>query len=133
LGDREVRASLGLLADPSSPAEARRFIRDICNAADLGPDVCETAALLTSELVTNAVKYGGSRATLDAAVPGGVLRVAIADENPALPVVGLRPSFEAEGGRGLQLVSALSNRWGVEATADGGKAVWFELEIPPEA
>jgi anti-sigma regulatory factor (Ser/Thr protein kinase) len=129
---REVRASLALEAVASSPARARQFIRDICNAAKLGTDVCETAALLTSELVTNAVKYGGSRATLEAAVPGEVLRVAITDENPALPVVGLRPALGDESGRGLKLVSALASRWGVERTPSGGKAVWFELEMQPD-
>ena len=129
LEPREIRASVGLEAAASSPALARKYIRDICNAANLGEDVCEIAALLTSELVTNAVKYGGSRATLDATAPGGRLRVAIRDENPALPVVGVHPTVTDEGGRGLQLVAALASEWGVERTTDGGKAVWFELTI----
>ena len=124
----EVRASLGLEARPESAGEARRFIGEICVAARLGEDVCATAALLTSELVTNAIKYGGSRAVLDAHFPGGVLRVTVRDQNPSLPVVGLHPPLTAESGRGLQLVSALASRWGIEETAAEGKAIWFELE-----
>ena len=125
----EVRATLALSAVPQSAAKARKFITEICNAAELGENICATAALLTSELVTNAIRYGGSRAVLEAAAPGGVLRVSVRDDNPALPVVGPHPSPTAESGRGLQLVSALADDWGVEDTDNGGKAVWFELRL----
>src|SRR4051812_24825781 len=97
----DLRASLGVSADPRSPAIARRFIREFCAAADLGEDLCQIAALLTSELVTNAVRYGGSRAILEAHVPGGVLRVAVRDENPDLPKLGTSPALTAESGRGI--------------------------------
>lgn len=125
----EVRATLTLSAVPESAAAARRFITEICNAAELGENVCATAALLTSELVTNAIRYGGSRALLEAAAPEGVLRVSVRDDNPALPVVGLHPDLTAESGRGLQLVSALADDWGVESVDGSGKAVWFELRL----
>jgi anti-sigma regulatory factor (Ser/Thr protein kinase) len=124
----ELHASLTLDPEPTSPRRARRFIRDFCVATDLSNDLCETAALLTSELVTNAVRYGGSRAVLDAQAPGGVLRVSVQDDNPDLPEVGLVPDVTEESGRGVLLVSALADRWGVE-TAGPGKAVWFELDL----
>ena len=130
----EVGASLTLSAVPESAAAARRFINEICNAAELGENICATASLLTSELVTNAIRYGGSRAVLEAAAPGGVLRVSVRDDNPALPVVGPHPSLTAESGRGLQLVSALADDWGVEHEGEGeGKAVWFELRLDQPA
>ena len=125
----EVRASVALSAVPESAATARRFISDICNAAQLGENTCATAALLVSELVTNAIRYGGSRAVLEALAPGGMLRVAVRDDNPALPVVGHHPDLTAESGRGLLLVSTLADNWGVESSEGGGKAVWFELGI----
>jgi anti-sigma regulatory factor (Ser/Thr protein kinase) len=128
----EVRASVVLGAVPQSAATARTFITDICNAAQLGEHVCATAALLVSELVTNAIRYGGSRAVLEATAPGGLLRVAVRDDNPDLPVVGHHPDLTAEGGRGLLLVSTLADDWGVESS-DGGKAVWFELALDPAA
>jgi hypothetical protein len=58
-----------------------------------------------------------------------MLRVAVRDDNPALPVVGHHPDLTAESGRGLLLVSTLADDWGVESTESGGKAVWFELRI----
>lgn len=125
----DLHAALGLAADQTSPREARRFIRDFCTAAELSEEVCEVAALLTSELVTNAVRYGGSSAVLEAHLPDGALRVSVADENPGLPVAGEAPNLTAESGRGVVLVSTLASRWGVERLPDGGKAVWFELDV----
>jgi anti-sigma regulatory factor (Ser/Thr protein kinase) len=124
----DVRASLEIVPDATSAKLARGFISDFCSAADLGEEVCQLASLLTSELVTNAVRYGGSRAVLEAHLPGGSLRVSVADENPALPVVGTAPDLTAESGRGVLLVSNLASRWGVEQL-DAGKAVWFELDL----
>jgi len=128
-GELGLRASLGIRPDLASAGLARRFIADFCNAAQLGEDVCQVAALLTSELVTNAIRYGGSRAVLEAHMPGGALRVTVADENPDLPEVGDAPALTAEGGRGVLLVSTLAARWGVELLPTGGKAVWFELDL----
>lgn len=124
-----LRASLAILRDPRSASVARRFISDFCNAARLGEELCQVAGLLVSELVTNAIRYGGSSALLEAQMPGGALRVTVADENPHLPEVGQAPALTAEGGRGVLLVSTLADRWGVEQLPGGGKAVWFELDV----
>lgn len=131
-GELGVRASLDLRSVPESAARARRFISDFCTAAGLGAPLCEVASLLTSELVTNAVRYGGSRAVLEAQLPPGRLRVSVADSGPGTPEVGLSPPVTAESGRGVLLVSALAARWGVERLDEGGKAVWFELDLEPE-
>lgn len=125
----ELRASVVLRAVPQSAAAARRFISNMCSAADLDEDTCALASLLTSELVTNAVRYGGSLAVIEAHAPGGTLRVSVRDDNPDLPVIGDRPEFTKEGGRGLQVVDALASRWGVETVPGGGKAVWFEIDL----
>lgn len=124
----DVRASLVLTPVPESVRHARRFITDFCAAADLPPELCQTAALLVSELVTNAIVHGRSSATLEAHRPPGRFRVSVRDRNPRLPAVGDRPSLTAESGRGLTIVSMLAPRWGVEAAGDG-KAVWFELDV----
>jgi len=126
--DFSVRASVALPANPASAAQARRFIRDFCVAADLGEETCEKAALLVSELVTNAIIHGRSRATLVAARPNGHLHVAVLDSNVQLPEGPQTATPEAESGRGLRIVSAVADRWGVEAT-DEGKAIWFELDL----
>ena len=122
------RLATHLPAEPGSTRQARRFVSDVLGRWSC-PHLAEEAALLTSELVTNAIRYGGSRALLEAAAPDGVLRVSVRDDNPALPVVGLHPDLTAESGRGLQLVSALADDWGVESADGGGKAVWFELRL----
>jgi anti-sigma regulatory factor (Ser/Thr protein kinase) len=126
--DLEVSASLRLARVPESARLARRFITEFSKASRLSDDDCHTAALLTSELVTNAVRYGGSRATLEARRPSGVLRISVEDDNPELPEEGLAPTYRAESGRGIMLVDALAARWGVERRT-GGKAVWFELDV----
>ena len=126
-GDRlDVAAALHLAGHPESAGKARKFITDFCSASDLAPEVCETAALLVSELVTNAIIHGRTAATIEAHRPGSELRVTVHDSNPSLPPVGGQPSLSRESGRGLQIVSLLADDWGVEAT-DGGKAVWFTL------
>lgn len=124
----DVHASVELPATSRAAAAARRFIREVCAAADVDAEVCETAALLTSELVTNAVLHGGSRAVLDVRKPPPALRVTVRDDDPRLPAAGDAPPLSAESGRGLLLVSRLADRWGV-TSLDGGKAVWFELRV----
>ena len=124
----DVAAELRLPPRPEATRRARRFLMDFCAACDFPEDLCHTAALLVSELVTNAVLHGRTSATVQVHRPADTLRVSVRDENPALPHVGEHPSPDAEGGRGLAIVSMLAPRWGVEEV-DGGKSVWFELAV----
>ena len=128
----DVRAAVVLAPVPESARAARRFITEFCAAARLPDEICHTAALLVSELVTNAILHGRSAATLEAHRPPEFIRVAVRDENPSLPAVGDNPAFGAESGRGLMIVSMLAPRWGIEP-ADGGKAIWFELDVTDDA
>jgi anti-sigma regulatory factor (Ser/Thr protein kinase) len=124
----DASAELHLAASTVSASRARRFVTEFCRATDLPADVCETAALLTSELVTNAIVHGRTSAVLEVHRPADTLRVAVRDDNPVLPPVGDRPDINAESGRGLMIVSVLADSWGVEQLA-AGKAVWFELRV----
>jgi anti-sigma regulatory factor (Ser/Thr protein kinase) len=106
---------------------ARQFVADSLSA--LGPEVSEMAALLVSELATNAVVH----ATSDFAVtvlyptPTGRVRVEVVDGVPGEPMP-LRPPPTALHGRGLLLVASLADEWGVEGTdSEVGKTIWFEL------
>jgi anti-sigma regulatory factor (Ser/Thr protein kinase) len=126
--DLDAAATLRLPPLPRSAGEARRFIGQFCSAAELPDDLCQTAALLVSELVTNAVIHGRTSATVQVHRPADLLRVSVRDDNPVLPATGDAPTLSAESGRGLTIVSALADRWGVEAV-DSGKAIWFELEV----
>ncbi len=56
------------------------------------------------------------------------LRFGIYDANPMLPSQRL-PSLESESGRGLLLLDALADKWGIKPHSSGGKYVWFELFV----
>jgi anti-sigma regulatory factor (Ser/Thr protein kinase) len=124
----DAAASLHLPPEPASAARARRFIVDLCKATRMPAELCETAALLVSELVTNAVIHGKTSATIEVHRPPDTLRVSVRDDNPVLPAIGDHPKLTAESGRGMQIVSVLADAWGVEKLGSG-KAIWFELRV----
>src|SRR3954453_7580204 len=124
----DAAAALYLPPEPESASRARRFISELCRATRLSAEICETASLLVSELVINAIIHGKTSATIEVHRPPDTLRVSVRDDSPALPPVGARPTLSAESGRGLTIVSVLADAWGIE-TVDGGKAIWFELRI----
>jgi len=93
-----------------------------------GEDDEEVVALLTSEIVSNAVRHAVGDVTVEVTlVTPEELRVRIWDHSAELPVVRqARP--DAVGGHGLQIVEALAQRWGVERYPDH-KVVWFEAPV----
>jgi anti-sigma regulatory factor (Ser/Thr protein kinase) len=111
---------------PTSPGSARRRLAAVC--VGLPRDLVDTALLLTSELVTNAVKYGGDRIVLTVRDEPEVVTVEVYDDGPRTPRFGTGVT-EAEGGRGLRLVERLADEWGMfGARSDRtGKSVWFTL------
>src|SRR4051794_35208983 len=115
----DAAAALHLPPDVSSPARARRFIVELCGATGMPAELCETAALLVSELVTNAIIHGKTSATIEVHRPPESLRVSVRDDNPVLPAVGTKPALNAESGRGLTIVSVLADAWGVEQLEAG--------------
>jgi len=110
---------------------ARAFVGEV-----LGPEhpCADDAVLLVSEVFGNSVRHSGSGApgetvTVAVIAGDGVVRVEVIDRAGAA-VPELRPAgFEAEGGRGLQLVASLAARWGWRRR---GRRVltWFELSHP---
>ncbi|MFI9272329.1 ATP-binding protein [Kitasatospora sp. NPDC052896] len=90
------------------------------------PQLADTAELLVSELVTNALLHTASGAVLEAALGADRrLRVEVRDTSGRLPRPR-RPGDTATSGRGLVLVEALADAWGVQSGGDG-KTTWFEL------
>ncbi|MEV8593391.1 ATP-binding protein [Streptomyces sp. NPDC052013] len=82
----------------------------------------EDAELVVSELVTNAVRYGGGDCRLRVAVSDRQVCIEVSDGSPALPRI--RPSTaQDESGRGLAMVRQLAQRVDVTPTAGGGKTV----------
>jgi anti-sigma regulatory factor (Ser/Thr protein kinase) len=118
-----------LTTGPAAAAEARRQVRAALAAWDtpVDPDV---AVLLTSELVTNAIRHEpGETITLAITCSSDQLRVDVHDTSRSYPVLADAPA-DAETGRGLMLVATLSADWGVYRTP-AGKAVYFTLAPQP--
>lgn len=113
-----------LPCDASSVGTARRLVRHELASFD-DADLVETASLLVSELVTNAILHARTDVGLYAVVRDGVFRAEVTDGNSALPTPR-RPSELAGTGYGLQLIGAIATNWGVQRSAVG-KTVWFEL------
>lgn len=108
---------------------ARHWVRGHAAARGLTAQPLRVVELLTSELVTNAVKYGRGdevRVRVSRAVDG--FRVEVHDESPVAPRV-LDPGREQPGGRGMRLVSMLARDWGVEQHRGDGKSVWFAVPV----
>jgi anti-sigma regulatory factor (Ser/Thr protein kinase) len=120
-----------LESDPAAVACARRFVRDVLSDWRLD-HLVDDVLVLTSELVTNAVLHArtGIKVTVSRSDPA-VLRVSVFDENLRLPTLAGAPE-EATSGRGLHLVEALADAWGIEQRPDG-KIVWAEVGRPPES
>jgi anti-sigma regulatory factor (Ser/Thr protein kinase) len=114
-----------LPGDVTTPAAARRFVRGALESVEADPVVIETAELLTTELVTNAIVHVGCKSELFIRAAGGVVRVEVTDPDDRLPAMAA-PNADALSGRGLVIVNGLASAWGVEPT-DSGKTVWFEL------
>lgn len=120
-------------ADRHSPHDARSFVDDHlrqwqCVAAR------DTALLLVSELVTNVVFHAHTDAEVEVGRFDDTVRVAVSDGVPA----GIDPDAArdphrvgAPSGRGLRIVEAMSDRWGV-SVHDLGKTVWFEVRVPAD-
>ena len=109
-----------------APWIARRSVGDWLGA-ELQVDELQRAKLLTSELVTNAVLHGQGRILLRADVNDDRVRVEVIDEGGGFEHELRRRDFWDLHGRGLLIVEAESNRWGIH---EGTTHVWFELERP---
>jgi anti-sigma regulatory factor (Ser/Thr protein kinase) len=115
---------------PASFVEARRFVRDTA-AGSASRQVLDDAMLLTSELVTNAVRHAGHAAEdpieVTVSLDQRSLRVSVRDRGPGFDPDELDARSD-EGGWGLDLVEKLSSRWGVDR-GELGTDVWFEMDL----
>ena len=123
------RLRVPLATGPAAAAEARRRVRAAIRSWPVPVDL-DVALLLTSELVTNAVRHeAGQAVMLVISCSDGRLRIDVHDTSRSLPAVADVPA-DAETGRGLLLVETLSDEWGFYRTP-AGKAVYFTLVSQP--
>ncbi|WP_190218952.1 ATP-binding protein [Streptomyces griseosporeus] len=118
---------LPFLAEPQEVNALRRLVRLHLELWEL-PDVIETAQLCVSELVSNVIVHvgPGTPTTLAVSMSEERLRIEVHDPDArALPTV-MEAGLDCEGGRGMALVAASADRWGVELLPDR-KVTWVEL------
>ncbi|MEV0169834.1 ATP-binding protein [Streptomyces sp. NPDC050803] len=124
----ERRFRFELAAHPGSPAQARRLTRGRLSGWSVCEDTCDSAALVVSELVTNAIVHTASRHIVCELHDGeDLVRIAVRDQGcaPGEPhPAAQRP--DEEHGRGLLLVDALCHAWGAHEHGPG-LLVWAEL------
>ncbi|MFE1264240.1 SpoIIE family protein phosphatase [Streptomyces albogriseolus] len=144
-GSTRVEATLS--GSPLAPGSARALLRkalaewaqSTADGADLLTGrVGDDAALVASELVTNAVVHAGTEVCLTCRLEEdtGALVVEVADRHPSRPPRDDTAEGPAHGtpeyGRGLRMVAALAESWGVTYRA-GSKTVWARLPTREEA
>ncbi|MGW2518469.1 ATP-binding protein [Streptomyces sp. NPDC001617] len=123
--------SLHIPNDPRAVTVCRRTVRLILTMHCLITMV-DTAELLATELVSNAVRHTNGPAALRLRWSDGVLRIGAwdADPQPPAPPSRLTDLVDSEDGRGLALVRACADVWGWQSlTRNGnrGKCVWCEI------
>ncbi|MER7830080.1 SpoIIE family protein phosphatase [Streptomyces sp. NPDC095602] len=115
-----------LPADGTAARTARRLVRTQLEEWELA-DLTDIMELVVSELVGNALRYGGGPGSLRL-LRHSRLCVEVSDNGPDLPQIQ-HAELSAEGGRGLQLINTLCRRWG-SCRTPGGKVVWAEQDLP---
>jgi anti-sigma regulatory factor (Ser/Thr protein kinase) len=118
-----IALSTNLPRSPDSISIARQLVND--HTGMLGLQQRQDAALMVSELLTNAVQHGIGAITLRIEVEPDAVRVEVADDGNV--AVAPTPAPGSHGGWGLRIVDQLADDWGV---LDGSTKVWFRLGQP---
>ncbi|WP_405969389.1 SpoIIE family protein phosphatase [Streptomyces sp. NBC_00988] len=118
-------ASWPLPQDPRAAGQARRHVREQLRTWGL-EDLTPTTELLASELVGNVVRHAKGPVSLRL-LHGAELICEVFDGSLTMPRIR-RATDTDEGGRGLQLITALSQRWGTRYTPTG-KCIWTEQTL----
>ncbi|MEU9958740.1 ATP-binding protein [Streptomyces sp. NPDC050982] len=121
-------------AQPSRASGVRRMVAEQLSHLRLPAEQLDNAVLATDELFANAVRHGspdaGDMVTVSVEYTDHEVRVTVADHSPDLPRHRTADAAD-ESGRGLAIVAALVDDWGIAPPDPGetGKRVWFSLEI----
>jgi len=116
-----------LAPTPVAPALARELLVEACREWKL-PELVDNAEVVVTELVSNAVRYGGGELMLSVVLGKRFLHLSLRDGSPVPPVRRIPDPYQG-GGRGLILIDALAAGWGSTPTPDG-KVVWATLRLP---
>ena len=119
-----VIATRSFPAELDSVREARHVTADVLDG-EFARELAEDAAIVVTELASNAVLHAGSGFTLTISRAAAKVRIAVQDDGPLTPRSDDEP-FHVEVGHGLSVVAQLACAWDVEVLP-GGKVVWAEL------
>ncbi|MEV7967626.1 ATP-binding protein [Sphaerisporangium sp. NPDC088356] len=116
--------SCELPSDRAIVAKARDMVRRTLTSWGL-PDLMDDAVLMVSELVSNAIAHGAPPIRLSLRAGDGALRGEVSDHGAGRPRL-LNLGRNVDHGRGLMIVEALADQWGVlPGPEPAGKSVWF--------
>ena len=115
-------------SDPREVSRVRRAVTTALRHRGVPDDERDVVALLVSELVTNAIRHGRPPVHLRARHADRSVTVSVDDASTHEPVPVHEAQWDASGGRGLHLVEALSDGWGV-ILGGAGKRVWFRVAV----
>ncbi|MFF4547117.1 ATP-binding protein [Streptomyces sp. NPDC001435] len=125
-----------LQALPSRIGQVRRIVSAQLRYWHLDP-LIDRAALGVTELLSNVHRHAqpDKSCTVEMELLLDRLTVSVRDHDPRLPEVAEAADIAplATCGRGLAMVAAVSESWGVRPDGDNGKVVWFTLPAPPAA
>ncbi|WP_416351851.1 ATP-binding protein [Streptomyces sp. NEAU-H22] len=118
--------AMRLTVGSHAPRHIRRIVRSFLGEWDM-PELSDAVELGVTELLANVVRHVPDRrcALLLLRQRTGV-RVEVTDGSDELPRLPEALDADSEGGRGLLLLDAMADKWGVSQWAGGGKTVWFE-------
>lgn len=119
-----VLVAVALAASVEAASQARHVVRDLLRQGHR-PDMADTACLLTSELVANAVVHAGAAVELVVDLDRARLAVEVIDASSDAPQA-VEAELLATSGRGLAMVAHLADAWGVTRVVPG-KSVWFSI------
>ena len=129
-----MQADLVLPSDPSAPSKARELLSRILDGA--APERVALCQLALSEVVSNAVRHGGNggSAAVNVSIErdDDLVHVVVAQQAPVQPVPSIvsMPEPWSTNGYGLNIVDAVTDRWGVHLDPP---SVWFELSLQERA
>jgi anti-sigma regulatory factor (Ser/Thr protein kinase) len=128
--NRQGSRELELAPEPGSVGRARQFLTQELAGRGVPDDTVDIVRLALSELVTNAIVHASTDLVVTVVWEPDEVWVGVTDQERRLPAPR-EPAADAVGGRGLAIVAAVANDWGVDEQPGGpGKTVWFEVRLP---
>jgi anti-sigma regulatory factor (Ser/Thr protein kinase) len=124
-----MRARRRFGASEESVGAARRFVAGMI--VDAPADVRDSVSLMVSELSTNALIHAATGFDVYVDRSDLTIFISVSDRGEGGTPVLQEPAPSEPHGRGLRIVDALSEEWGISTTSDQGKAVWFRMSLQP--